>query len=198
MPKANRAQRSTQGGRRSLSPTIKQEPKPYDWLDDCPFMEVAGHKPSLGRARKRERPSSLAIEDPNPYATLATGATGSKGEGQASVAGCNRQPNHRASKAHRGQLHREAGDGKPTSIDGHCRKGGHHLSSRTIPQQTIDAEGGGDMAQQGHRNNHRRKTGDRVHRGDSHVGISNRPRDCQSARDGSLGRKCQQTAAGTI
>ena len=51
-------------------------------------MEVAEHKPSLGRARKRERPSSLAIEDPNPYAPLATGATGSKGEGQASAVGC--------------------------------------------------------------------------------------------------------------
>ena len=145
-------------------------------------MEVAEHKPSLGRARKRERPSSLAIEDPNPYAPLATGATGSKGEGQASVVGCNRQPNHRANKAHRGQPHHEVGDGEPISRDGRRRKGGHNPTSRSIPQQTTDAEAGRGKAQQGHRSNRRHTDDDTAHRGDSHRGNNNRLSGCQVTR----------------
>ena len=44
-------------------------------------MEVVDREPSLGRARKRERPNSLAIEDPSPYALLALGATRDSGDG---------------------------------------------------------------------------------------------------------------------
>ena len=103
-------------------------------------MEVVDREPSLGRARKRERPNSLAIEDPNPYALLASGASKDSGDGQAGVRSCNRQLTHRARKAHRSQPHREVGDGQLARSDGHHRKGGHHRSSHPLPQQTIDAE----------------------------------------------------------